>query len=371
MSTPIISHARQLDYLNRVLSRAKLAHAYLFHGPEHVGKLTVAKMMAKRLLCEEQRDIPPPSLPPVADPPPAGKLRRTSHPNLPPSEKGKGVSAGFLPFSKGESENEAWGCNSCQSCRLIENDTHPEVVLLDREHSLVSEKESRKEIPIDDIRKLKRRFCLAAAGDTWRVAIINEAEKMNEEAANAFLKLLEEPGSHTLFILVTAHRESILPTIISRTIQIAFSLISQKELEDFFSIGSLRLVQGSSFKLKKEYLLIANGRPGVLVRLIADDVFAKEEMGFLKAMIRLMQDRTPSSLLGFCATLVSDESRRAKALEYIVRGLRKELLGSNASREEKSRIIQKIKRIDRIAALMDTTNVNTKLAMDAVMMEIV
>ena len=291
MSTPLIGHKRQIEYLNRVRERGTMAHAYLFHGPEHVGKLTIAKKLAEQLRAD--------------------------------------------------------------------------VVLLDREHSLVSEKETRKDIPIADIRELKRRFAYAAQGDTWRVAIINEAEKMNEEAANAFLKLLEEPGAYTLFILITPHRELLLPTIISRTQSIGFSAVPAKELEEYLASS-----QYPDSK-KKEYALIANGRPGVLVSMLEDNAYAKEEFAFLKEMVALMKARTPSSLLAFASTLTADQGRRGRAIEYLVRGLRKELLQHASDYPTVSRTSEKIKRINRMATILDTTNVNPKLVLDAIMLEMI
>jgi hypothetical protein len=116
-------------------------------------------------------------------------------------------------------------------------------------------------------------------------------------------------------------------------------------------------------------LAIANGKPGVLMRLMTDHLFAKEELAFLKEMIRVMQERAVHSLLALATMLSSDDARRARALEYIMRGLRKELLGRSAP-PAGARLVEKIKRIDRITALMETTNVNTRLALDAIMMEV-
>ena len=146
MSTPLIGHDRQIQFLNSCRTRGTLPHAYLFHGPEHVGKLTIALMLAQSFFCPE--------------------------------------------VSKDDMRSV---CGTCQSCQAIANYRHPSIFFLDTAHTLVSKKENRKEIPIEDIRELKRILSFAPQGNQWRLAIINEAEKMSTEAANAFLKLLEEP----------------------------------------------------------------------------------------------------------------------------------------------------------------------------------
>src|SRR3989338_2587481 len=144
----IIGHEKQLRYLEHVRLRNTLAHAYLFHGPDGVGKRTVARAYAKTLT--GARDI----------------------------------------------------------------------IFLDTSHTLVSKKDERRDIPIEDIRELKRMWTLAPSGDMWRVLIVNDAEHMSDQAANGFLKLFEEPGSRTIIFLIASSRDLLMPTIISRAVNI-------------------------------------------------------------------------------------------------------------------------------------------------------
>ena len=104
----------------------------------------------------------------------------------------------------------------------------------------------------------------APQGDRWRLAIINEADKMSEEAANAFLKLLEEPGSHTLIMLIASHKDLLLPTIVSRAQAIGFLTVSDQIMKT--ALKEKDIVEDT----REEFLTFAGGRPGVLMRLCED-----------------------------------------------------------------------------------------------------
>lgn len=315
MSTDIIGHKRQQEYLDNVLQRGRLAHAYLFHGPEHVGKTTVAMQVIRALVC--------------------GSAIRDGQRLL------------------------AHVCGACQDCRLIGQNAHPHVVFIDTTHSLTDTKEQRKEISIADIRELKWRFSFAASGALWRVAIVSEFEKMSDEAANAMLKMLEEPGDQTLFLLVTAHKDMIAPTIASRAQHIRFSLVPDGEMSDAFPGDTIR----------PEYRLIANGRPGILVRLLADSAYAEEAVAFLKEASRVFSARSIARALVFSDCVARDPEKRNKTFEYLIRGLRKEIITNPAS-PGAGRTVEKIKRIERIAGLVETTNVAPRLALDAAFVEL-
>lgn len=87
--------------------------------------------------------------------------------------------------------------------------------------------------PIESIRRLIQEAALPPFEASHKVFIIDEAEKMPASSSNALLKILEEPFSHTLFILITADKESMLPTLLSRCCKIPFFPISQKQIEEW------------------------------------------------------------------------------------------------------------------------------------------
>ncbi|MDP3710165.1 MAG: AAA family ATPase [bacterium] len=290
MSSNIIGHQKQKDYLQKALSSGRLAHAYLFHGPEGVGKFTFAEQFANSL---------PTSLSPI-----------------------------FLSL----------------------------------EHTLVSKKDKRKDIPIEDIRELRRQFSLAPEVDKWRVAIIDQADKMSAEAANAFLKLLEEPGNQTLFILISSNKESLLPTIVSRTQTIAFSLLGEEDMKKL-------AVRITSDKEAGELACwFAAGRPGILVKLLFQKDILEKEKKFLKELHGILSAQDLPRAFIFSEKIAADEGERNKTIEYLLRLIRAQLLKGQI-KPNPIELVSKIKKISRISSILETTNVNPRLAMDTIFLE--
>lgn len=316
MSTSLIGHNRQIDYLNKTLNRGRLPHAYLFHGPEHVGKLNIALALAQSFFCSgvKQNDI-------------------------------RSV------------------CGVCNACRAITAYRHPAVIMLDTTHTLVSKKETRKEIPIEDIRELKHLFSFAPQGNAMRLAIINEADKMSEEAANAFLKLLEEPGSQTLIILITPSAELLLPTIVSRTQQVGFSTAAQKDMHAF-----VRALCPASHEEDEELLALAGGRPGVLVQLCNDRSYAAQERLLSRDIRHIFANRDMVLALRISAQAAGDPALREKIVSRILMHLRQALIRPQQIASSLA-IAKTIMRVDEIAHTIDSTNVNPRLALDVMFLE--
>ncbi len=136
-----------------------LAHAYLFSGPDGIGKMTMARIVAGKLLCED----------PV------------------------------------KSDGEA--CGRCAACLLMAAGTHPDYHEIGPEGSFIK---------IEQIRKLQEQLSYRSFRQGWRIIVIRNAEKMTLQAANSFLKTLEEPQQQTLFILLTSNQQLLPDTIVSR-----------------------------------------------------------------------------------------------------------------------------------------------------------
>jgi DNA polymerase-3 subunit delta' len=153
----ITAHAAARRLISRAVARGKLAHAYLLGGPEGSGKRTLALEFGGSLLCEK-RAFPP--------------------------------------------------CRECGPCRRALGGTHPDLMMVEAEG---------RDIRIDQVRELTAKLQYHAFEGGYKVAIILNAEKMNEPAMNAFLKTLEEPPADTVLILTCANLSRLLPTILSRT----------------------------------------------------------------------------------------------------------------------------------------------------------
>jgi len=167
-------------------------HAILLHGPEGIGKTIFAQWLAQSLLCESLKD-------------------------------------------------DGQACGSCVSCGWFTQYSHPdyrrlrpEILETEEAQSDSDEAETKtsgkttkapsKEIVIDQVRKLTNFMTMSTHRQGRRVVVIYPADAMNMAAANALLKSLEEPGPDTVFILVTCHVDSLLPTLISRCRQFALMM---------------------------------------------------------------------------------------------------------------------------------------------------
>ncbi len=119
-------------------------------------------------------------------------------------------------------------CEKCDSCIKIERNVHPDIIF---------EEPDGSSIKISQIRRLIEIASLRPMIGKKRVFIIKEAELMNEEAGNAFLKTLEEPSSYSHFLLLTKNPEKILPTIRSRCLQIDIFSSSKSFIKKFVENG--------------------------------------------------------------------------------------------------------------------------------------
>ena len=154
---------RAIGLLKRVIAKRRIPHAYLFTGIPGVGKTMTARALAMALNCEA----------PV----------------------------------------EGSGCGRCAVCRQVQSGNCPDFLLIGPEE---------QSIKIGQIRSLARALAFAPQGDRYRVSVIHQAERMTAEAANAFLKTLEEPPPHNILVLKTAEPRDVPATIASRCQRIAF-----------------------------------------------------------------------------------------------------------------------------------------------------
>ncbi|MEI6221945.1 MAG: DNA polymerase III subunit delta' [bacterium] len=226
----VIGHQAQQSLLLRAIEQEKLSHAYLFTGPERIGKRTVALWLAQKLFCT----------------------------------------------------GEEKPCGNCQACRQVLAGTHPDLFLL-------QPFQGKKSTGIDQVRALQKSLSLKPFSSPYKFAIIDQAESLNREAANALLKVLEEPPAASLLILITAAPAKLLPTIISRVRKLSFSPVPSDEITQTLS--------GQNFEAEHQESLVslARGRVGWLHSVLADPGIADEakEYGelFFKLLTQPLHDR--------------------------------------------------------------------------------
>src|SRR3989344_1191746 len=165
---PIVGHSHIVSYLQNSLNNLKLAHAYLFVGLDHVGKAAVAGYFINSLVCQ----------------------------NL-------------------EVEALAVPCGECQSCRQALSGNHPDVYWLARELNEKTDK-LKKNISIEQVRQLQNKLSLRSFLNSYKIAVVSEAQTLSAEAANSLLKTLEEPSARTVLILLAENLARLPQTIVSR-----------------------------------------------------------------------------------------------------------------------------------------------------------
>ncbi len=155
-----------ISHLKTAAQKGRLSHAYLFLGPEGVGKASTARALAAALNCQEPRE-------------------------------------------------DGDACGICAACRRLAAGTQPDFLAIGPTESL--------QIKIEQIREFRRLTTYPPFGGGWRVALIKPAEAMNDAAANALLKTLEEPPDRHLLVLTAQAEADLLPTVVSRCHKLAFA----------------------------------------------------------------------------------------------------------------------------------------------------
>ena len=158
----IVGHKHNIDELRLLCSEDMVPHSMLFCGIDGIGKQMVAKAMAAAILCHSPHDGIP--------------------------------------------------CGECASCKALLSDIHPDFFQL-----VPDETGSSPIIKIETIRDMQDKIARLPILSKQRVVIINDAQTMNEAAANCLLKTIEEPGGQIYFILITNSVMALLDTIISRS----------------------------------------------------------------------------------------------------------------------------------------------------------
>lgn len=208
----VIGQGKALKILRGAMGRGRVASSYLFAGEQGIGKKLAAINFAKALNCHN----------PVAS-----------------GEKGIIDS-----------------CDACPSCKKIDSGAHPDFMLIEPDRGMIKIGQiKRSETSRDEDGKpffsIEEMLSLKAREARVRVIVLDDADRMNSEAANAFLKTLEEPPDGSLIILVSESPDMLPETIRSRCSRVNFSPLSPAEAEAVIKKGSPLLVQ------------LCMGRPGL------------------------------------------------------------------------------------------------------------
>lgn len=219
----VTGHSAQIEMIRQAIRRERLAHAFLLVGPRGIGKKLFATTVAQCLFCE--------SIP----------------------------------------DHELEACGDCPSCRQMQEGIHPDLIqigLLEGK-KIISVNQTRGER--DDADR-KGSFCYEISHSpmiaTRRIGIIDDADSMNEEAANSLLKTLEEPPAGAILILIADDTDHVLPTIRSRCQPVQFAPLQTIQVQEIL------ISQGVDPQALESVLPLAEGSVGTARKLLEPELFA-------------------------------------------------------------------------------------------------
>jgi DNA polymerase-3 subunit delta' len=194
MIESIEAHALLWEHIKQLLAKNRLPQALLFVGPRHAGILSFANRLMAILLCQ----------------------------------------------------NQETPCGHCPACHLLLHGIHPDI-------NYIRQEKLGGAIKIEQVRELQQTIYQTPQQGSRRFIVIDPADKMNISAANALLKILEEPPKHTFFILIAEQIDSIPATILSRCQKYMFSVpASITNEEDYLTIGKFYPTDSSRAEIIKQ-----------------------------------------------------------------------------------------------------------------------
>jgi DNA polymerase-3 subunit delta' len=285
----IIGHEKQWQFLKKSAQSGKISHAYLFSGPEHLGK--------------------------------------------------KKIALEFVKLINGAEINE----------------NHPDLILIAPQPG--------GEIQISQIKELIQKLSLKSYSAPFKCLILDKAHLMNQEAQNCFLKTLEEPKGKTLLILITESPEMLFPTIRSRCEIIKFFPVQKLEIENYLRS------QGISEDEVQEIAELSLGRPGLAIDFISDPQKLENYQRVIKKLIEI--PNLPLAGRFQYARELAKGSDLREILEIWLSYFRNILLSKLKTNQKLlTSDINRLREIQETNFLISTTNVNSRLALEILMLDL-
>ncbi len=220
----IIGHEQIIQHLRNAITLDKISHAYILNGPEDSGKMMLAEAFAMVLQCEGEGERP---------------------------------------------------CLACRSCKQAMDHNQPDIIYVSHEKP--------NTIGVDDIRaQINNDIGIKPYSSRYKVYIVDEAQKMNQQAQNALLKTIEEPPAYGVILLLTTNADSFLPTILSRCITLNLKAVKEDVIRSYlmknYQIPDYQADICAAF---------SQGNVGKAVKLASSSDFADLKESVLQLMKRL------------------------------------------------------------------------------------
>jgi DNA polymerase-3 subunit delta' len=373
--------------LSGALKKDMLPSAYLFYGGVGTGKWALALEVAKAINCENLQ-IPP--------------FDRLSSSLSDLGIEDRVVSEAEPP--KAGNENQA--CDQCLSCRKIEKLIHPDVKMIFPVPSVKTQEEKERfkrekikepytivkfdknvNIPVDEIREMQNNLYLKPFEGKKKVVIITEVENMHPSSANSLLKTLEEPPKDSHLILTTTDINRLLPTVVSRCQQIRFakipSFLIEKRLKEKYQIpekkasfyakisnGSLGkaldFLQGEKENIRQDAILLIETSGENNTGKIIDQVDALQNRWDKNSILEMFEFLI-SLFRDVYLTLETFKTDKEHLLNYDIAS---EVVKLSERFKRQNKVEEALKLVDRIRTDCKMKNVNLKLALLTLCLEL-
>ena len=315
-----IGHQKIVSLLNKSLKKRKIAQAYLFCGPESVGKFTLAQLFAESLISKK---------------PEMNLTKLTAVEN-----------------DGGEKEN--YKLAGKDGFRLDMIVVKPEIEI--NRKGILKE----KEIKIEKIKEVQKELSSFPYRGEYKILIINNAHRMTESAQNALLKILEEPNRTSVIILVTHEEGKIIPTIHSRCQKLKFYLVPQGEIKKELS--------RTGDRADDEIIFLAMGRPGLATKIKAGSE-EKLALGSAYQEIKSLPGLGINDRFRIAEELSRNIPETIKKLDFWVWILNKEASES----QELAKSVKRIKlagEIEKSTESLKNTSFNSRLILENLLLSI-
>jgi len=290
LNWPLVGNSHIIDFLSKSLVNEKIANAYIFFGPQDLGKATVANYFAKSLLCQSK-----------------------------------------AKFRKGEIVSPCGECVSCQAFTRIKKSNSgqsqkEDAGIIHGDLHLIEREKDKKNISIEQAREFIKGLSLSSFLGSYKVGIIKEADSLSLEAANALLKTLEEPKEKVVIILIAANLESIPATIVSRSQVLNFYPVKTDIIHNYL-VDEHKV----SRSLAKNFSKISLGRPALAVKFLKDKDFYKDYTDKAKIFLDFARQDINERLAGIEKIIGAgfsgqESSKRALRILEIWQGVARDLL---------------------------------------------